>query len=298
MEPIIPQPQEQPKSQYQASVSEPKHFMNKKFVVTLIILGLLGACAYAGIWWWGKKINPLPQSTNIFSDCEEKVGDSYQNNVSGILEIVGNNYVFTVHCNNKELSIYVADPNGLDSYLNIPITVEYQYSDYLNNVQCVRAPCPPIHETRIKILSVVKTSDPTSDWKTYTNTEYGFEIRYPAGYLISENNNGITIESSTSCKTIRMAHGGIWPKDCFSYNLLIQKNKISGAVSMTMTQVAGYPAERFEINDGLWEFGNQTLYQFVKGGNWFISSLTYNSENKVTAESLFNQILSTFKFTK
>ncbi len=47
MDPIIPQPQEP-----QYSAPEHKHFLNKKFIVTFVILLLLGAGAYAGIWYW------------------------------------------------------------------------------------------------------------------------------------------------------------------------------------------------------------------------------------------------------
>ncbi|MEK7646056.1 MAG: hypothetical protein AAB374_03045 [Patescibacteria group bacterium] len=46
MDPIIPQPET-------AITPEPhKHFLNKKFAITFIVLLLLGGGVYAGIWWW------------------------------------------------------------------------------------------------------------------------------------------------------------------------------------------------------------------------------------------------------
>jgi len=45
MDPIIPQPETV------LTPEPPKHFLNKKFAITLGILILLGAGAYAGIWW-------------------------------------------------------------------------------------------------------------------------------------------------------------------------------------------------------------------------------------------------------
>ncbi|MBI2062362.1 MAG: hypothetical protein HYT64_01595 [Candidatus Yanofskybacteria bacterium] len=43
------QPQE---PQYQASIPEQKHFMNKKFVITFVILILLAGGAYGTVWYW------------------------------------------------------------------------------------------------------------------------------------------------------------------------------------------------------------------------------------------------------
>src|SRR3989344_6658497 len=48
MDPITPQPEQFP-------VQPQKHFLNKKFAITLVILLLLGTGAYAGIWYWQKQ---------------------------------------------------------------------------------------------------------------------------------------------------------------------------------------------------------------------------------------------------
>lgn len=45
----------QEQTQYQPPVPEQKHFVNKKFVVTFVVLILLGASTYGGIWRWGKQ---------------------------------------------------------------------------------------------------------------------------------------------------------------------------------------------------------------------------------------------------
>lgn len=44
--------------------------------------------------------------------------------------------------------------------------------------KCEFAPCP-------------EKKDDTAGWKTYTNTEYGFEFKYPANFLISNENKQI-----------------------------------------------------------------------------------------------------------
>ncbi|HBA46112.1 TPA: hypothetical protein DEQ22_02420 [Candidatus Nomurabacteria bacterium] len=161
-------------------------------------------------------------------------------------------------------------------------------------------------------ISPVNTQTNNANWKTYTNTQYGFEFKYPSDYSLKESSIYFSEEipegkrvfmESPTCKTL-VTGGGPWPKDCVSFNLLIQKNKISIAtdgviVIKTATQVAGYFAERVEDNSGgMWDGLSQIYVQFEKGGDWYISYLSYNSENKTAAENLFNQILSTFKFTK
>src|SRR3989344_2481115 len=86
-----------------------------------------------------------------------------------------------------------------------------------------------------KEIPASQTTDETASWKTYTNSEYGFEFKYPSDYLRKESSiyfseeipegTKVSVESPT-CKTL-VTGGGPWPKDCVSYNLLIQKNKIS-----------------------------------------------------------------------
>ena len=49
MDPITPQQEGQP------PVLPDKHFLNKKLIMTLVVLVLLGAGAYAGIWYWQKQ---------------------------------------------------------------------------------------------------------------------------------------------------------------------------------------------------------------------------------------------------
>ena len=144
------------------------------------------------------------------------------------------------------------------------------------------------------VVQPATSTGETVNLKTYTNDKYSFELKYPNGYLLTESNSGILIESSKSC-----ANRDNPPKDCFGYSLLIQKNKITGGDGdhVPSVQVAGYSSERFEIKYGMYDNESQIYIQFIKDGTWYISYITYNSENKTVAENLLNQILSTFKFT-
>ena len=86
----------------QYSAPEPKHFLNKKFVVTFVVLLLLGSGAYVGIWYW----------------------------------------------QNQQVAQEVV----------------------------------PTFTPRASV-----TADPTADWKTYTNAQYGFEFKYPVDWKIDDN---------------------------------------------------------------------------------------------------------------
>ncbi|MBA3733015.1 hypothetical protein H0W91_01420 [Patescibacteria group bacterium] len=139
----------------------------------------------------------------------------------------------------------------------------------------------------------------TANLQTYKNNNYNFELKYPNNYSLIENKTGILISSSQSCQKTLGTGGGQWPKDCFVYELLIQKNKIEGGSAHTpSTKVAGYSSEKFEIDGGMYDNLNQIYIQFEKGGIWYISYVSYHSENKITAENLLHEILSTFIFSE
>jgi len=152
-----------------------------------------------------------------------------------------------------------------------------------------------------EVYNEISTLDDNNieNWKTYKNMEYGFEFKYPPNLNETaqrSSNFSLKLIDTKTCGTTEV-EGSAWPKDCIRYNLGIQKNNIWGSENSTTIEIAGRSMERIEINDGMWESSNQTVYQFVKNGDWFINSLTFNSANKTDAENLFKQILSTFKFT-
>lgn len=75
MDPTIPQPQNLTTPEL---LPPPKHFLNKKFAITFVILLLLGGGAYAGIWYWG---NQQQSDIDTFEECakakDSKILETY-----------------------------------------------------------------------------------------------------------------------------------------------------------------------------------------------------------------------------
>ncbi|MEK9185339.1 MAG: hypothetical protein AAB863_01050, partial [Patescibacteria group bacterium] len=106
---------------YQAPMPEQKHFLNKKFIVTFVILALLGTGAYAGIWWWG---NQQQSDIYTFEECT-KAKDSL------MLE------TYPEQCVTKDGQTFVnpdqkVDPTeGWQTYRNDQYGFEFKYPNNL-----------------------------------------------------------------------------------------------------------------------------------------------------------------------
>ena len=233
MDPIIPQP-EQP--QYQAPI-EHKHFLNKKFIITFVILLLLGGGAYAGIWYWQK--------------------------------------------------------------------------------QQVAQEVVPTFTPRASALP-----DSTADWKTYTNTRYGFELKYlptltafravaqdnplavkgdEQQFFIIKNSMDISSGISFEINTLGSIQLGTFYKSAKNLddylNLLSDKNDKGEIIRRFVrdTKIGGRDAKWYEINE--W---NTSLQAFVWNPDVYFQNNNdiYNIRVSVTLDpAIRDQILSTFKFT-
>jgi hypothetical protein len=114
---------------------------------------------------------------------------------------------------------------------------------------CEFAPCP----------GPVSTADPTANWKTYTNSEYGFQIKYPDSYQIVSDNYG-------------------WPKAIF---MLYKGGQSYDLVIEIWDKESDYKSKYENL---------QTTLVVKEVAGKFITLLNMNNEPEV------DQIIATFKF--
>jgi hypothetical protein len=135
-----------------------------------------------------------------------------------------------------------------------------------------------------QILSTFKFLPDTTTWKTYKNTQYGFEFQYPAYFY---PDIFIHITSLTYDEVIKQYNSSRFPKptctpkkpNCSFYEKV--------------------------ISESLTSIGDQTVYRFKRtGGESDVNFFYFSHQNKSFLidiyfdDAIADQILSTFKFTK
>ena len=164
------------------------------------------------------------------------------------------------------------------------------------------------------------TPDPTADWKTYTNTEFKFSLKYPEEVKNSVAVNGpFTTFKFTFIGPVQESSGRTQSELSDGYMITINAAPITENITLQNLQLgaekgrqgtlnAGYGdiCEVSEINSGVLDsaptieytatncIGNYRNILTFKGSvQYQIAGLYTNSEY----ELIVNQILSTFKFT-
>lgn len=173
--------------------------------------------------------------------------------------------------------------------------------------------------------SLIPTSDPTANWKTYTNNQYGFSISFPSDFEINKqadnqsfiierilnrpgkNSNFLYITIITTGQN--MIKNNIYAYDPKETNILLDmqigvsksirpKDLLSKFWTYRRIQdvsIDGLQARSFE-NNNPWEFPPGTIERkmyLTKGNMMYIIGFLYGKD---LSENFFNQILSTFKF--
>jgi len=141
--------------------------------------------------------------------------------------------------------------------------------------KCEFSPCP----------TVTPTPDPTASWKTYTNTTYGFSLKYPAAFIKS------AMEES-------------WSPPDQSFTIAISYVKTLPFYAKTLSDdnitVSGQIVRKLVGQEIISDTG--TVIQvgpLQSRGNYFIISYSSGAKKADPKDiDTFNQILSTFKFTQ
>jgi predicted small lipoprotein YifL len=164
-----------------------------------------------------------------------------------------------------------------------------------------KAPSPTTEPTP------VETTDPTADWKTYTNTKYGYSFKHPSSwdtYTIGESAEGtLIIGPQEKVDKVRQMQGNFGGGTFLVLTLNI-KTEVVERKSNEYEQVTSKPISINNINGTKFDINIiQDEPGFNKGDK--ITSVVVKKDDiyiqidllDQTYKDIFDQILSTFKFT-
>lgn len=125
--------------------------------------------------------------------------------------------------------------------------------------------------------------DPTTNWKTYTNSKYSFSLKYPQNF--SEESQGkenpVALQLSDGQRSI-------------NFIIFTPKTNIQTPTNAEEITIDGQSAKKFVQS----EPNSQVEVHINYGDYLYQIIMPINNETKTQDLILFNQILSTFKFIK
>ncbi len=174
------------------------------------------------------------------------------------------------------------------------------YKDYIVEIQVKRGEIAQISvglEEGEGVTYPQEVSE-TSDWETYTNEEYGYEINYPQDWKIED----ITAQKVNS-------EGPWYVTSEYLLNVLKISNNEGWLDIWTLSNKEGTIDNKFRLGSGLadkeeisftgeeaWKYSKDNYYEIVILKGTYIYSITSNTYDK--SKSDIDQMLSTFQFTK
>jgi len=173
--------------------------------------------------------------------------------------------------------------------------------------------------TPATIVKPTPTPDPTADWKTYTNSQYSFLIKYPDDYFKFQDSQSDVLKNGVFVATSAPQGGNspkfLGPKDVWLnagvgannvsdldqyIDLFSQSFNVSQKTPVTIDGVGGYRVT-YTIPDMAGAANVIASYNFevilLKNNNIYTISLTAHDQDiLINNQKMFDQILSTFKF--
>lgn len=158
----------------------------------------------------------------------------------------------------------------------------------------------PMPDTSIVVPTAIQAVSPspisTADWKTFTNTKYGFSFKYPNDWGVVEGSEIGVINLAGSTK-----EGELNPDQTkiVIYQTTIDSvgnlndyvvNQYEKIVSESNIIVGGFSAKKFVSQPQI--MGTKTTEVFVLKNNFYYQIICMENSDKL------DSILSTFQFTK
>ena len=173
-------------------------------------------------------------------------------------------------------------------------------------------------KTATATTSTTKTIDATADWKTYTNSTYGFSFKYPSDWTLKTGSADSLLSINLS-SAINEVNGKCRTSGCDLPNTMLL-NVFSNitALDTQSTSIKGYLDKKAALADPVYTsvtattIGNISGYQAkmgpnqIGGGRIFYADLAdgkvmnawfYEADSDAGA-NITDQIISTFQFTK
>ena len=163
-------------------------------------------------------------------------------------------------------------------YINSPTSF-----DYMGNRTAV-------HKSNSANTNTSNTNSATADWKTYTNSTYGFSFKYPKDFSLSDKlpqTNKENLPSEVLFLKNNKMEISIWPKPAgWGYE------DFSTEISSNEITIDGVKATENMLSNG-----SETVIAVLSPANdnpFFYWAIISKQSDKID----FDQILSTFQFTK
>lgn len=204
----------------------------------------------------------------------------------------------------------------------------FAYQKFIRNPTSIATTTPSPSES----LVPAGTGDPTTSWKTYTNSILGFELKYPETLILYENKDKAKIVSLSYIPICDIETTNLclyYPPDQYAgtnfkgagLSVNILEENISAKICGTLNQSVGSKVINgmtFTVGEDTGvALGNQsqdTIYRIFHSNKCFDIVIRINTDSsdvnsppgtvkkfteseKATVLSLFEQILSTFKLT-
>jgi len=202
--------------------------------------------------------------------------------------------------NQKTLSIIL----GVVIVVLIGVIIYMVLANKSNQVAQQPSPTPTQLAQWSSATPTPTTSDETANWKTYTDSKYGFEFKYPsdwslvAGDALIWKGNGINNQDNDNIQTLKVSYGNNADGSegpASNRTNYIKFLTTSGFSNISITGGQGY----YDINETkggptpeIYLVGDKEIFLMVY--HIYDTSKTLVSE----AERLLKQIAGTFKFTE
>lgn len=190
------------------------------------------------------------------------------------------------------------------------------YRKYISNPTA----SPTTQPTPISLTT--PTSDPTADWKTYANTAYNYSVKYPLDWEIAVKGDAdastfdapylespCNYDSGQLCSQMQIETGTYEPNKKFEPNFIVNLtgSKPDKVSNTTSTTVGGEEAQGFDYFQSNYGDTGRLLYVLVTNhkNTKYVFTYVESQKNRTFQtgvdwqnKKIFDQILSTFKFTQ